>query len=129
LNVALDEGLCFLWNLLSLEEARASGSRNRLRRAILKVRARIAHALDQKKILKSTPKALSRRMEVGNGEYAVLRLDFWRALECRKITREEYMRALMIIGQSPGDFNALGLAEKIAVTEMAADFGTGRSLE
>ena len=127
--MALDEGLCFLWNLLSLEETRVGDSRNRLQRAILKVRARIAHALDQGKISEDAPDALSKRLEVGNSEHAVLRLDFWRALERKKITREEYMRALTIIGQSPGDFNALGLAEKIAVTEMAADFGTGRSLE
>jgi len=68
-------------------------------------------------------------MEVGNGEYAVLRLDFWRALERGKITLEEYAQAIAIIGRVPGDFNTRGLAEKVAVTEMAADFGTGRSLE
>jgi hypothetical protein len=129
LNLALDEGLCFLWNLLSLEETCAHDSRNRLQRAILKVRARIAHALDQRRIAQDAPEALNKRMQLGNGEHAVLRRDFWRALERKKITRDEYMQAIMIIGRLPGDFNALGLAEKVAVTEMAADFGRERSLE
>jgi hypothetical protein len=104
-------------------------ARNRLRRAILKIRARIAHALDQKKIAQDAPEALDRRMEIGTSEHMILRRNFFRALEASEITREEYMQALMIIGRLPEEFNTRDLAEKIAVTEMAADFGKGRSLE
>ncbi len=106
-----------------------SDAHNRLKRAILKIRARIAHALDQKKIAEDAPEALSRRMEVGASEHMVLRRNFFRALEEKKITRDEYMQALMIVGRSPEELNARDLSEKIAVTEMAADFGRGRSLE
>ena len=106
-----------------MEEIEVSDARNRLRRAILKIRARIAHVLDQKKISSDSPEALSRRMEVGNSEHLVMRRDFFRALEDRKLTRDEYRQAISIIGRMPADFNARELAEKIAVTEMAASFG------
>ena len=124
-----DEGLCFLWNLLSMEEVEVNDARNRLRLAILKVRARIIHALDQKKIPGDAPYALSKRMEVGNSEHMIMRRDFFRALEGKKLTRDEYKQAIAIIGREPADFNARELAEKIAVTEMVSSFGTGRSLE
>ncbi len=127
--MASDEGLCFLWNLLSMEEIGVNDARNRLRKAILKVRARIAHALGQKRISEDTPQSLNKRMEVGNSEHMVMRKDFFRALERRLITRDEYDQAIVIIGHTPSEFNARDLAEKVAVTEMAAGFGTSRSLE
>ncbi len=126
--MGLDEGLCFLWSLLPMEEPDVNARRNRLRRAVLKVRARIAHAMDQKKIAPDAPEALSRRLEVGVSGHMIMRRDFFRALESKKITREEYMQALMIIGRSPAEFNARELAEKIAMTEMASGLREDRDL-
>lgn len=127
--MGLDKGLCFLWSLLSMEEVGMNDTCNRLRKAILKVRSRIVHALEQKKIDEDAPRALSRRMEVGNSEHMVMRRDFFRALEEKKLTRDEYAQAISIIGKTPAEFNVQELASKIAVTEMASGFGRGRSLE
>lgn len=126
---ARDEGLCFLWNLLSTREVAVSPGRNRLRRAILKIRSRIVHCVDQMKIACDTPESLNRRMDVGNGEYIVLKRHFWGALDEGKITREEYDLAIRLIGKSPSEFNERDLAVKIAITEMAAGFGRGRSMD
>lgn len=124
-----DEGILLLWDLLSTREVAVSARLNRLRRAILKIRSRIAHCVDQRKITQETPQSLSRRMDVGNGEHMILKRDFWRALDEGKITSEEYDLANGLIGQSPSEFNARELAAKIAIVKMASGFSRERGLK
>jgi hypothetical protein len=103
-----------------LLRARGKSTRNRIDLAVMQIRCRIIHAVEQKKVEKDAPGRLSESYVVKPSGHAQMRMAIWKGYEANVLTKEEYRTARKLLDENAGKFNEKELAARIALFALVA---------
>ncbi len=101
-----------------------SQGRNRVRVAIAHIRARITHAVDQKKVEPDVPESVSASYKADAIAHAQMRMSIWKGYEMELLSREEYETAREILGETSEAFDKHDLPTRLAISAVIAGLQT-----